>query len=513
MTLQLEYEKLKSLAIREAVGNGGIRKLDLKAGAIVAKNPQTGWFGTVIDWGKKFVGFVLGALKWIGVSFQSAWGWLMSVKRTLMNFDWNMSDAAIDKAIAQKWVQFGGVLGGFAGQIVGWGVSAGATKAILGTINPMLAVAVTTSLKREAVEELFGELNGFLRQSANLAMGAFFLWAYKGLRWVSDKMGERMGIPKPDRSKPNILSQEFTKARIKIFGDDDTFLGNFAEEFFEELDESITEAGFVVANELDSYYAQKSQGNYIVELKPERESDEVLKLAGTHDQLESAIPQVLNNIQVIGNRDIGIVTGLDDTDLQAKVKPSEIIITITWYNKPKPPYTDKAVKIASLGEKLIKREYSICDVNRSKLDWNTIKIASGGSNGFTTGETLCRARLNNGRRMMCLGGSQGEAQQIVESLCQLTNAEILYPVSFTERRDFSRSKAQIKRRDSVKMYPAYMVIQTQNLISPNNNSFGNKYKAGQYLKRKARVPLYTDKRPHDWDTILKNLFKLTDETD
>lgn len=513
MTLQLEYEKLRSLAIRKATAPGGIRKLDLKAGAVVSKNANTGWFGTVIDWGKKFVGFVLGALKWIGVSFQSAWGWLMSVKRTLMNFDWNMSDAAIDKAIAQKWVQFGGVLGGFAGQVVGWGVSVGATKAILGAINPMLAVAVTTALKREAVEELFGELNGFLRQSANLAMGAFFLWAYKGLRWINDSLAERLGVEKPDRSKPNILSQEFTKLRIKVFGDDDTFLGNFAEEFFEELDESITEAGFVVANELDSYYAQKAQGNYILEFKPERESDEVLKLAGTHDQLETAIPNVLNNIQVIGNRDVGIVTNLDSNDLQSKVKPSEILVTIVWFNKPKPPYTDKAVKLAGLGEILIKREYAIADVNRSKLEWNTIKLATGGQNGFMTGDILCRARLANGRRMTCLGGSQQEAQQIVENLCKLTDHEILYPISFSERKEFSKSKANIKRRDSVKMYPAYVTILTQNLIAPNNDHHGNKLKAGQYLKRKARLPLYTDKKPYDWDIAIKNLFKLTDESD
>lgn len=513
MTLQLEYEKLKSLAIRKAIGNGGIRKLDLKAGAMAAANSKTGWLGTVIDWGKKFVGFVLGALKWIGVSFSSAWGWLMSVKRTLMNFDWNMSDAAIDKAIAQKWVQFGGVLGGFAGQVVGWGVSVGATKAILGTINPMLAIAITTTLKTEAIEELFGELNSFLRQSATLAVGAFFLWAYKGVRSISDLLGERMGIEKPDRSKPNILSQEFTKLRIKLFGDDDTFLGNFAEEFFEELDESITEAGFVVANELDSYYAQKSQGNYILELKPERENDEVLKLTGTHDQLELAIPTVLNNIQVIGNRDIGIVTNLDTNDLQSIVKPSEIIITIVWYNKPKPPYSDKAVKAASLGEVLIKREYSVADVTRGKLDWNTIKLAAGGANGFTTGDVMCRARLDNGRRMSCLGGSQQEAQGIIERLSKLTDHEILYPISFSERKEFSRSKAQVKRRDPVKMFPAHVTILTQNLITPNNKNFGNKYQAGQYLKRKARVPLYLDKKPQDWDQVIKNLFKLTDESD
>lgn len=518
MGISKSYSDLTSVATRAKItgNNSGIRKLDFTGIQDNTQSSGSNWLTNtlqnVTNIFKGFGGFLLGGLNFIGVkfSFSNALNWLNNIKNKLMNFDWNMSDQAIQKAIDTKWVQWGGVLGGFVGQVVGWGLSYGVAKAVIGAINPYLAIAVTSSLKSEALEELSSELRSFLSQTATLASDMFWLATYKNTRWLADKIAEKMGHDKPDRSKPLIFNRELEKARIKIFGDDNTFMGNFAEEFFEEAGEAIFEAGMVVANDLDSYFASKRQANYVVEIKPDKESDEIIKIVGSESEIEKSIPQLFTQLQVIGNRDVGIVTGLDDADLQAKIKPSEIIVTIVFYNKPKPPYSEKAVKLAGLGDKLIKREYSVCEVDRSKLDWNTIKMAAGGSNGFTTGEILCKARLNNGRRMMCLGGSQGEAQQIVESLCRLSKAEILYPLSFTERRGFSQSKAQINRRDSIKMYPAYMVLNTQNLIAPNNNSFGNKFKAGQYLKRKARVALYTDNAPSDWDTILKNLFKLTD---
>ena len=521
MTIQKSYQDLQSLAIRQLIGNQGIRKIDLKTGGIQAiQSPKTGILGGIINWGQKFLGWAIAGLKWLGVSCVAVWNWVCARIGELWRFDWGMTDAAIDKAIQLNWVRFGGVLGGLTGKAVGWAISFGAMKLTMGAINPVLANYIMSNVAEEAVDELFSEIASFFRQTAGLAARSFLLWAYKNVRGLyksSKKLYNSMtggADPPVEKESPFILRRKWEEKRIALFGDDDTFTGNFAEEFSDELGDAFFEAGLAVAQGMDSFLAdQNAQINpYVVDLKINKDSEEVFKLAGSRGQLLQRIPNFLSDFQVIENRDIGIVTGLDEVAIQQKVKSSEIIITIVWHNKQKPPYSNEAVKKANLGTKIIKREYTIADVSRGKLNWATIKAAAGGGNGFTTGEICCRAKLSNGRQMQCLGASYQEAQKIVEDLVKLSDAEILYPLSFTERKDFTRSKAGMQRRESVRMYPAYVTVLTQNLIAPNNER-GNKYKAGQYLKRKARIPLYTHKPPSDWDKILSNLFKTTDSKD
>lgn len=521
MTIQKSYQDLQSVAIRRLIGNQGIRKIDLKTGGIQAiQSPKTGILGGIINWGQKFLGWAIAGLKWLGVSVVAVYNWVCARVGELWRFDWNMSDTAIDKAIQLNWVRFGGVLGGLTGKAVGWAISFGAMKITIGAINPVLANYIMSNVAEEAVDEFFSELASFFRNTAGLAARSFLLWAYKNVRGLyrnSKKLYSSAtggADPPIEKESPFILKRKFDEKRIQLFGDDDTFSGNFAEEFADELGDAFFEAGLAVAQGMDSFLAEQNAeiNPYVVDLKINKDSDEVFKLAGSQSHLLQRIPTFLSDFQVIENRDIGIVTGLDEASIQSKVKNSEIIISIVWYNKQKPPYSDEAVIKANLGKKLIKREYTIADVSRSKLNWATIKQAAGGGNGFTTGEICCRAKLNNGRQMQCLGASYQEAQKIVEDLVKLSDAEILYPLSFTERKDFSKSKSGMQRRDSIKMYPAHVTILTQNLIAPNNDR-GNKYKAGQYLKRKARIPLYTDKAPSDWEKILANLFKTTDSKD
>lgn len=520
MTIQRSYQDLQSLAIRKIIGNQGIRKIDLKTGGIQSfQSPKTGFLGGIINFGKKLIGFVSAICKFLTISITVAYNWICSRGREVLNFDWNMSDAAIDKALNNNWIRFGGVLGGLTGKVVGWAITFGAAKLVIGAVNPVLANFVMSNLAEEAVEEVFSELVAFFRNSVELALRSAILWIYKSGRYLARApmriRAKLMGEPDPfEKQSPFILTRKFTEKRIKMFGDDDTFTGNFAEEFGDELGDALFEGGLVVAQSMDSFLLQEDAQNnpYIVDFKVNRDSDETFRMVGNRGELLQKIPTFLNHYQIYENRDIGIVTGLDEVAIQSKVKNSEIIITIVWYNKQKPPYSDEAVIKANLGKKIIKREYTIADVSRSKLNWSIIKQAAGGSNGFTTGEICCRAKLNNGRQMQCLGASYQEAQKIVEDLVKLSDAEILYPLSFTERKDFSKSKSGMQRRDSVKMYPAHVTVLTQNLMAPNNEK-GNKYKAGQYLKRKARIPLYMDKAPSDWEKILANLFKTTDSKD
>lgn len=496
------------------------RKLDMG-------NIMGGAAGAAIGYGLSWV------MNQIAFSFTALWGWCIGTFQMIWNFNWNISDEGIkslqDSVDEASWE----IAGETIGATLGWIAGGALPGTMLKVLNEPMAVYVRKNLKEEAKDELMSEFSGNLKTLRDLQTRKYFYENYKNARnWIKNNPGHPISqaFISATGVDPNKWgggdAQPFTFAgqmEKKIGTISDKNIQEAVREGVDSFADAFFEAGYVIANSIDGWYAQnamnKGPSKNIAKIYPNKTNeDEYYAVPANYIDVT---PQILANHQTIGSRDVGIVTGLDELSLSRAVLPSDLFIEIVWYNRQKPPYSNEAVakdkKSGKVnGEVLTHRRVTIADVNKAKLDWNLIKRLAGGTQGYATGEILCTARLESGRRIKMLGSTYQEAQEMVENLAKLTDKKILYPLSFVERREFKKSKSKMERRPTIKMYPAYMNIIAGNTIIPDSldtstKNKGTKGKHNEFLKRKAKVFLYTDQPPADWNKIKQALFSVADK--
>lgn len=507
-------------------------------GSRLAHNKFTKGMGRSLDFssiaqglGRTAIGYGLSwAFNQAAFSFTALWSWCIGAFQMIWNFNWNISDEGIEEL--QKSVDEASweIAGETIGATLGWMAGGAIPGTLLKVINEPMAVYVRKNLKEEAKDELSAEFSGNLKTLRNLQTRKYFYEVFKNARnWlktnpdhpISRMIRQRTGVDLEKWGGGD--AQPFTFAgqmEKKIATIPDNNIQEAVREGMDAFADAFFEAGYVVANSVDSWYAQnamnKGPSQNIAKIYPNKSNeDEFYTVPANYIDV---VPQILANHQTIGNRDVGIVTGLDELSLSRTVLPSDLFVEIVWYNRPTPPYSNEAVLKAKKagkanGEVLTQRRVTIADVNRNRLDWNLIKRLAGGVTGYATGEILCTARLESGRRIKMLGATYQEAQEMVENLAKLTDKKILYPLSFVERREFRKSKSKMERRPTIKMYPAYMNIIAGNMIIPDSldkigQNRGTKTKHKEILKRKAKVFLHTQNPPADWNSIKQALFNI-----
>ena len=510
----------------------------------LANNKFTKGMGRTLDLtslgqqaGRTALGYGLSwAFNQVAFSFTALWGWCVGAFQLIWNFNWNISDKGIEEL--QKSVDEASweIAGETIGATLGWMAGGAIPGTMLKVINEPMAVYARKNLKEEMKDELGAEFSGNLKTLRDLQTRKYFYEMFKNARnWLKNNPNHPMSryiqqMTGLDAQKLQSWgggdAQPFTFAgqmERKIATIPDSNIAEAVREGLDSFADSFIEAGYVIANSVDSWYAQnamnKGPSRNIAKIYPDKSiEDEYYAIPSNYIDVT---PQILSNHQLIGTRDVGIVTGLDELTLTRLVQPSDLIIQITWYNRPAPPYSTEQVQKDKRsgkpnGETLIKKQVTICDVNRAKLDWYNIKRAAGGIYGYPTGEILCTARLESGRKIKMYGSTYQEAQEMVENLARLTDKKILYPLSFVERREFKKSKAKLERFPTVRMYPAYFTIIAGNSILPNskdtlNQNRGTKTKHGEYLKRRAKVFMYMNQPPADWKKIKQALFTISEE--
>lgn len=469
----------------------------------------------------------------ISFSFTSLWSWCIGTFQMIWNFNWNISDTGIEelqKSVDEaSWEIAGETIGATLGWIAGGAIPGTALK----VLNEPMAVYVRKNLAEEAKDELMSEFSGNLKTLRDLQTRKYFYEMFKNARnWLKGNPGHPISQYIQQRTGVDVNkwgggdAQPFTFAgqmekRIATIPDNN--IQEAVREGMDSFADAFFEAGYVIANSIDGWYAQnamnKGPSKNIAKIYPNKTNeDEYYAVPANYIDVA---PQILANHQTIGSRDVGIITGLDELSLSRAVLPSDLFIEIVWYNRPTPPYSNEQIAKdkksgKTNGEFLTQRRVTIADVDRSKLDWNLIKRLAGGTQGYATGEILCTARLESGRRIKMLGATYQEAQEMVENLAKLTNKKILYPLSFVERREFRKSKSKIERRPTIKMFPAYMNIIAGNMIIPDsqdktNQNRGTKTKHQEVMKRKAKVFLYPNQPPADWNSIKQALFSIVEK--
>ena len=187
-------------------------------------------------------GLVSVLLAGLSLTWAFAWGLVVSAATFLVNFNWNISDAELDKQVEQSWSNLYSSLGATLGNATGWLVCGVLPAASMFMFNEFLGLYVLKNVGEEALEELAGNISILIKSLAGATTRSIFSYLFKTVR----------NILYPDRDKnaqPWILSQ---KIEEKIETITDFNIRRLVEEYYEELVDACVEAGYVVANSVDS---------------------------------------------------------------------------------------------------------------------------------------------------------------------------------------------------------------------------------------------------------------------
>lgn len=278
MPLSLSLTSLGSRVIRSAVGS----RIFSRRGASTSSSDDEGnilvraWNG-INRFGNSLMAESLKLLgNGIQITWTAIWSLTVSTSTFLWHFNWNASDAELDAQIKSAFDSLAGILGGTLGNALGWLACGAVPGAIIFAFNEPMGLYVLEKVGEEALDEIAGNVATLIRATAQSAIKAGAIYLYKNIRnlWresdsefvkrlKAEGLVDQAKIDKAlaDRNKPWSFAKTTEDAIESI---PNTFWRNFTEEFVEEFFESCTEAGYVVANSVDSYLAQQKMANETV---------------------------------------------------------------------------------------------------------------------------------------------------------------------------------------------------------------------------------------------------------
>jgi hypothetical protein len=402
------------------------------ASGITTRSSGGGIVETVINGAIRFGNFLISAISSaVSFSFTKLWSWIVGGVQFIWNFNWQISDTAIDRQIESLWNSFGGILGGAAGRAIGWLSCGLVPSAAIFSFNQSLGTHLLLEVGEQAIDEMLDAASEVINSGFRLGAQATFLWLYKDVRRAlkdpNNIFGMGLRAVLGNQAIDNWGSGEsWTIAQAveeKIESIPNVFWRNFTEEMFEEGSEACIEAGYAVAGGIDAWLAQQAmERNSVlgtdrtVEITPDRSvPDERIVLSGPEMVLRPTIVNVLATHQLLGNRDVGVLINGTPTDDYITPGVQERRLLIEFREKAAPPWKMPSGKTAR------RRHISIPDIKRG-VTWEEVKLAA---KQYTSGQRLVTARLNNGRQMQCYASTENEGIQKIKELLTLSTAEIL----------------------------------------------------------------------------------------
>lgn len=507
---------LESETTRNSIGNNGVRKFNTNLTS-PDKDDDGGILGWIWNGGKQLVGWLLSeAGKFLSFSLTTLWGWVTSTLQYLWNFNWNISDSEIDNQIKQKWAALSGMLGGALGNFIGYlgcGVVPGAT---MFAFNEPLGAYVLANVAEEMADEFLANLGAICRYTLQVATQSLILWSFKNTRkflkanpailttFFGDDAAKLLQSWGATGSKPWSFAIA-TESAIKSIGND--VVENFVEELLEEAWEGCVEAGYVVANSTDSYLAaEKLKQKHIpvlgkdkyVEIKPDRSIDnQRIVLAGPEQVLKSGIVNTLTNYQLMQDKDIGAFVGAPIDDY-LRTRPQTVRILIQFFNTPQPPWSRGTTRRVSA-------TYAIPDINPAKIEWEELKLACGGANGYLWGRFRATIILDTGRQIQAWGATKDEAGDRATAFLKFTkgNPARAKP-TITEDQTEDTTGSFVKQ--PTRIYPAYFTIMNQYQI-PGAGGSGIPINGKRYIRKKDRIDLWVPTKPADFEEVILDLLK------
>lgn len=277
MPLTLNLSNLSSRVARVAsVGNAGVRRIAVNATASRDRQEEglLGIYNAVEKFGRSLMSFAFNALKsLLTLDWKKLWEKVVGGVQFLLNFDWNTTDAQLDAQIKQAEIALAAAKGSLAGQSLGFAICGFAPAITTAVFNEPLGLYMMKELGEEAAEEIAGSLARLVSLQTQLAAKRAFFTIFKNYRTLL--RGAALGIAQ-GLVFAGVLTQESVDKANKKRNEPWSFASAleesidsikdpeeqaYWEEFWEELGDSCIEAGFIIANSADSYFAMQKMAN------------------------------------------------------------------------------------------------------------------------------------------------------------------------------------------------------------------------------------------------------------
>ncbi|MEH2195680.1 MAG: hypothetical protein V7K98_23980 [Nostoc sp.] len=349
MAIKFELSKLTSRVVRSEIGTRIIKGIEQG----ITKQGSTGnaaldFLGYVFNAAWSLTGFLFGKVsQYFKFSWTGFWSWFTATRQFIWNFNWNQTDEQLNASIQAQWraviTQLGGTLGNAFGYLV-CGILPGA---IITVFNEPLGAVVLAKVGEEALEELLQNLSSLFNSALRLGTQILITETFKNVRKIiksnSSLVKKLLGTKAEAAikawgekdSKPWSFASANEEFLDKTFGED-TIWRDAAEEFQEEFDEACVEAGYVVANAVDTFLSasmiQQERTPLLgheryVEITPNRNNpDEKIVLGGSEELLKPQIIQYLSTYESFNGRDLGTIYGTAPIEIAERRYRPEVVL-------------------------------------------------------------------------------------------------------------------------------------------------------------------------------------------
>lgn len=401
--------------------------------------------GNIIGWlwngALQLGGFLLAqAGRLLSWSFSSLWGLFVSTVQFIWNFDWQMSDESIDQQIQARLE----ALAGQAGATVGSALGRIACGVLPGTaifvFNQPLGAYIMKNVLADFAEELLENISQLAKLTFQAGVQALLMWSFKNIRKFLKSRSKLIGKIFGENTKRVVDawgekgSQPWSFAQAvenKVESISNGIVRNFVEETLEEAWESCVEAGYVVANSLDSYYAQKKLEKQVepvlgadrhVEIVFDRENPDLsIAIGGQEELVKSQVVQAMTTYQIMREKDVGYIYGHnpEEAETSRKYKPDVVLL-----------FGEKRDKNTPKGKRLLTGRISFRIMNKDSETITEAEIqtlatkvkAKFGTPAYKWNKADKRYSYTDwdkGYQMSLLVSSEVEARRIIEQVLDL----------------------------------------------------------------------------------------------
>lgn len=462
-------------------------------------------------------------------SFSSIMAWLEQAFWGIYYFNWQISDSEIDRLLAQQKTILAGYLGSTAGNLAGYLLCGVVPSATIMTFNEPLGAYLLKEVGEEALEELVSNLQLLLRATFN--MGAQRI-AYESFKNMRKNVREFVKDPNSPQSQfiRRVFGNNLDNA-LRSWGKEgnkpwsfagaveewiesfkDPAIENFLENFVDDLIDSCIEAGYVIAGGLDSWVAQQKLAQAtqfgveeVVEIQPNREApQEKIVLAAPRELMKTELVATMREHIMLDNRDVGMWVG-EPVRENLRNDPISIQLKISLNAVAQAPF------VTPEGKKSKRVTITVPNVDRAKIDWQAIKTAVGGTNGYLWGRFVAKGKFEGGYDMKIYGATADEAKDRLKACAVFSKSQILGITVTEETREARRLQYSALYKQPTRIYPiSFTIINQQRVL---NEESGRASLSGIYKQKDSRIPLNVPTKPNNFEEIVAELFRIPGPND
>jgi hypothetical protein len=215
---------------------------------------------------------------------------------------------------------------------------------------------------------------------------------------------------------------------------------------------------------------------------------------------QQAISEIIGVRELIKNRDVGDIVASPLPEY-VKRNPYSKKVTVFLFSSKEPPFYQGNYTRAII---------NLPDIKTSKIDWQTIKTAVGGANGYLWGRFRGTVNLSNNRQLAVYAGSKDEASDRLDALLSLLDVKQLTRSVTEEQKTGERSDGKPLQKKTTRVYPAYFTVINSQKVSDeydkeiDANSRVTSTLQGRFKRTKTeKIPLWTAEKPPGVDEIIR----------